>query len=165
MSARSHKLGLVGGAQRVGRHARRDRAEHLAAITDLDGGALDGEPQTLGELVAVRLVAADEHGELFAAVSCRDVGVAHHGAQRGPDTPERVVAGLVPVAIVEFLEVVEVEHDERELAAVAIALRDLMVEIVDEGAVVVEPREPVAERRGREQRLHLVVLALHPAQE
>ncbi len=113
----------------------------------------------------MRLVAADEHGELLAAVARRHVGVAHRVAQRRPDAPQHVVAGLVPVAVVELLEVVEVEHDERELAAVAVDLGDLVVEVVDEGAVVVEAGETVAERRGREQRLHLVVLALHPAEE
>ena len=67
-------------------------------------------------------------------------------AQRRPDAAQQLVAGLVAVAVVELLEVVEVEHEQRELAAVAVDLGDLVVQVVDEGAVVVEAGEAVGER-------------------
>jgi len=113
----------------------------------------------------VGLVTANEHGELLAAVARRHVGVADRGAQGGADAAQKVVAGLVAVLVVELLEVVQVQHDERELAAVAVDLGDLVVQVVDERAVVVQAREPVAQRGGRQQPLHLVVLALDAPQK
>lgn len=56
---------------------------------------------------AGRSVAYD--GELLAAVTMSTAPAAHALQARG-DQPEHLVAGLVPVGVVELLEVVHVEH-------------------------------------------------------
>ena len=50
--------------------------------------------------------------ELLAAVAEGEVGRAHGAADEGPEVREHQVAGLVPVLVVELLEVVEVEQHQ-----------------------------------------------------
>ena len=135
------------------------------AAAQLERRALDRAAHALGELDAVVGVAADQQGELFAAVTGRHVGLADDRLQGGADAFEQVVAGFVAVAVVEALEVVEVEHDQGELAAVAVGLGDLVVQVVGEGAVVVEAGQAVGERRGGQRALALVLVALHAAED
>ena len=62
------------------------------------------------------------------------------------DPAEDLVAGRVPVGVVDLLEAVEVEEDEAEVAAVAAAALELAAEHLVEVAVVVEPGERVLNR-------------------
>ncbi len=57
---------------------------------------------------------------------------------------QQLVAEGVPVAVVDLLEVVEVDHRERELGAVALRTRRLLFEALVEGATIAEPRQRVA---------------------
>ena len=49
-------------------------------------------------------------------------------------------------AVVDQLEIVEVEYEQRQLAAVAVGARDLALEQLVEVALVVEPRERIEVR-------------------
>ena len=57
-----------------------------------------------------------------------------------------VVAGLVPARVVEDLELVEVDEQQRELAVLAARALDLLLEPLVQVAVVVEAREAVGDR-------------------
>ena len=57
------------------------------------------------------------------------------------------------VGVVEALEVVQVQHDQAELAAVALCRAHLRAEVIDEGAVVVDTGQTVGEAGGGERRL------------
>jgi hypothetical protein len=67
--------------------------------------------------VQVRVRADD--GEFLAAVARHYVSVAHHAFEVTGGDLQHAVADFVAVGIVDGLEVVEVEHDQRHLAAVA----------------------------------------------
>src|SRR5204863_1052128 len=94
------------------------------------------------ELVGLR----QEQGELLAA----DAGEAvHRPDQVAGDVAkaaEDVVPGAVAVAVVDALEVVEVEEDERDGQARATLAIDLLLEGLEQEAPVVEPCERVADR-------------------
>ena len=104
----------------------------------------DGVLEPLVQLVCVRdRRLGHDHRELVAADAAGDV--------RRPDDVEDPVGGLgqhrvageMADPVVDRLEVVEVEHDEREGAAVAVGAGDLARERLVEVAAVVQPGESV----------------------
>ena len=117
----------------------------------------------------------EDDGELLAAVAGAEVhAAARHGEEDLPHLAERLVADLVPELVVEHLEVVQVEHQQRERGAVAVGPAALLPQPLLEVAVVVEAGETVAdglllgapvqalvlERRRRQVGEHLQRLAL-----
>ena len=66
------------------------------------------------------------------------------GSNRGPedvgDLDEQLVAVAVAVDVVDPLEVVEVEHDERDGVVLCRGTHDLLPKPIVEGAMVVETR-------------------------
>ena len=60
---------------------------------------------------------------------------------------EHVVARQVPEAVVDLLEVVDVEHHQRQRAPVAMRARDLALDRVQEVALVEDLRQPVDGRQ------------------
>ena len=70
-------------------------------------------------------------------------------AQHVGDLEQRAVAGLVAVLVVELLEAVEIEHEQRERPAGARLARGLAGERELERAAVGEARERVGEGRVR----------------
>ena len=108
-----------------GQLAREARAHHLGAV-----------PGGVGQ----------HDGELLAAVARGDVDAgADVRAEDAADLSEHEVARRVPEAVVEVLEVVDVDHEQRQRQAVALGAGDLLVEALVEVAVVVEPREAVGD--------------------
>ena len=104
----------------------------------------DRERDAVGEelgVVAARL--GQDHGELVAADPAGDVGRADDAAHPLGDLGEHAVAGEVPDPVVDPLEVVEVEHDQRDVALVAPGARDLAPEELVEEPPVVEAGERV----------------------
>ena len=86
----------------------------------LDLLAADRERDPVGEqlgVVAARL--RQDHRELVAADAAGDVGRAHDAAHAVGDLGEHGVAAEVADPVVDPLEVVEVEHDHRDVALVA----------------------------------------------
>jgi hypothetical protein len=94
----------------------------------------------------------EDDRELLAADPRGEVRRPHLALDRPRERLEHAVAGLVAVGVVEPLEVVEVDHDERERAPVAARPRDLLRELAVEVAPVGEPRERVGERDHDEPR-------------
>ena len=86
------------------------------------------------------------HHELLTAVARGEVGATHVADQRSRERREREVAGVMPVGVVEQLEVVDVEHQDRERGSEPFGERDLLSERVDEEAMVVQTGEIVDRR-------------------
>ena len=112
----------VGGAHELGGVARLG-----PAAGDPDGHgdrAREGrelgahqQPQVLGDGERPRLAGAGEHErELLAAEPRRHVAGAARGPQHVGEAPQHVVARVVAERVVDALEVVEVEHQQRQLA-------------------------------------------------
>src|SRR5688572_30976052 len=96
-----------------------------------------GLAEPLGEaLRALEIGLRQEDRELLAAVARGKVDLTDGRAQDVGEGLEDVVAGLVAVAVVDLLEVVEVGEDEREAAAEALGARDLSLERLLEVAAV-----------------------------
>ena len=85
-----------------------------------------------------------DHAELLPAVAADHVDPAQAGGQRVGQRAQDVVADQMPEAVVDVLEVVEVDHGQADLAACAPAALDLVGEAVLEAAVIVEAGEAVA---------------------
>ena len=108
-----------------------------------------GRVETANWSAAVELLGVRERGlgeddrELVAADAAGDVGAADDRAHALGELREHGVAGQVADPLVDRLEVVDVEDDEREPAVVAVRAGDLARERVVEVAPVVEARERV----------------------
>ena len=76
--------------------------------------------QALSQAVGARLGGVGQDGrELLAAIAARVVLVAQRATQGGCDRLQHPVALVVAVGVVEFLEVVDVEHQHRQRQVVA----------------------------------------------
>ncbi len=105
-----------------------------------DGLGRDRESQPLGHFAGLLgSGATEQHEELVAAVANRGVRVAGVLAQKPRDGNERAVACEVPVGVVDLLEAVDVEEDDRRLAP----LNQLTVEVLGENRDV-----PAVEQAG-----------------
>jgi hypothetical protein len=89
--------------------------------------------------------------ELLAAEAGHEVGVVGGGGQRPGDAPQRSVAEQMAIAVVEGLEVVEVDHQDRQPGAAAACRGDavsndnifeLCGATVDDAAQGLMPKEP-----------------------
>src|SRR5581483_12249068 len=89
----------------------------------------------------------EDDRELVAADAAGDVGAADDRAQALRDLAEDGVAAQVADLLVDRLEVVEVEEDERETAVVAVGPLHLLGERLVEVAAVVETRQRIAHRQ------------------
>ena len=80
----------------------------------------------------------EEHDELLAAVSARGVDAADGPRDGARDGRQRGVSSEVPEAVVEALEVVDVEHRDREAPARAARAGELGQGALLEGGAVQE---------------------------
>ena len=86
----------------------------------------DADPEPLGDHRRLRLAGAgQEHREFVAADPGGPVDGADAGADDAGDNPECLVAGEVPGGVVELLEAVEVEDQQRDPVAGAVEPRKL----------------------------------------
>ena len=108
-----HHADAAGAAHFVAvqRHRRRQGAQHFLG----DGLGLLGRPPWL------RAQALEPHHELVATQACHGVVLAHRGHQAPPHFLQQQVALLVPQAVVDQLEVVQVDEHQRALALRALA--------------------------------------------
>ncbi len=95
--------------------------------------------------------AVHEHAELFPAQPADQIAVAHVGADRLGNQLQDLVAAMVAKAIVDGLEVVGVDHEQRVAVRVCAAQRD--IDLGGEGAAVEAIGQPV----GCRKRLELAV--------
>ncbi|KGC54198.1 hypothetical protein DO65_5959 [Burkholderia pseudomallei] len=156
---------LVGGAQDfvdgvavapVLRHADAHGHGRVLAV-DAERCVRDRGPHPLGD--AARRVgehARQQHHE-FLAADARDVVVrANRGEALAHEIAQHDVADLMAVVVVDRLEVVEIEREQRERGAVAFRARDLRLHLLDELAPVGRARQRIG---GREV-LELLIGAL-----
>ena len=110
---------------------------------------------------ACSLVALDgEQRELVAAVARGDVVGAGPAAQRVADAAQHLVADQVAVLLVDLLEVVEVEEDQREVAAGhARGALDLAQQALVQRRVVEAAGQPVGARGLRDRGVEAGVAA------
>ncbi len=149
---RSHRLmrGVQGARLMVGERGKLSAqagAHARGAERAGEGIRADGR-QGGGDAIAValglQLRAAGQHdGELFAPESADDGVGASGGAQHLGDTPQGAVAGHMPVAIVELLEVIEVDDHDREVAASRARVIKRALEGRHERAAIQQARERI----------------------
>ena len=102
---------------------------------------LGGVAQALGELErAPRAGVGQDDRELVAAHPVGDVRAASGGPDRLGQGLQALVAGLVAVGVVDRLEVVEVEQDQRQRHPGAAHALQLARDVLVEGAVVAQAR-------------------------
>ena len=160
---------LVGALHEVGRvldvlgplgHADGDRDRDLGAL-EPEGRALDRAPELLGEVNrALERDLGHDHRELLAAGPRGHVVAAHLVAHQRAELAEHRVAREVAEGVVDLLEVIDVEEDQREAARVAAGAGGLALERLVEVALVVQLGEAVHRHQPVDL---LVVLRLHVA--
>ena len=122
--------------------ARRDR--HRPAVLELD--RRDPGEHRLGDRDPVRLaVPGQEQRELVSA----DPEALAAGAQAARDPGEHLVAGRMAVAVVDRLEVVDVEEDDRDRRADRVGTVERMLEPLEEVPRVAETGERIGQRETR----------------
>ena len=115
-----------------------DRGRHRDALAlERQAALADRLEHALGDaLRGVAVGVAQQHGELVAAEAGHDVRLADAVVQRAADRADDLVAGLVAAGVVDVLEAVEVEQEERALAAVAGGVGDELGQLLVEAAAV-----------------------------
>ena len=101
--------------------------------------------------------------ELVAPVAGDRVDLAEFLAQQRRDRLEHLVADEVSERVIDVLEAVDIEHDDAEEVAVALAAGDLGIRDGERVAAVVHPGELVGDREPFELLERLAQLALHQA--
>jgi hypothetical protein len=137
----AHEVGVVRGLPEL---ARAGRQREPAVVGDR--ALADRAPALLRD--ALGLVAVDagqEQRELVAADAREQLARPRVAAEPLRDRREHRVAGLVPVRVVDLLELVDVEHDERERRPLAMRPLDVLDEPLLQPAVVSEAGERVGE--------------------
>ena len=100
-----------------------------------------------------------DHRELLAAVAREDVLGADRLRHHAGDGGQHGVTGQVTVGVVDLLEVVDVDEQQRQRLLVPDREADLRVQAIDEVAAVEGRRQAVAQRR-LEQLLLIVLVDL-----
>src|SRR5262249_11132413 len=112
----------VGGLAAPGWAGHADADRHEPALGMRNRKVLDDAAQARGgERGGVERLLGEEDEELLAAVAVDGVAAAHRGGEGGADAAQQMVTLEVAGAVVEALEVVDV--DERDAPAMAVALR------------------------------------------
>ena len=119
------------------------RREHDLARGDPLQGLLDSARQALG-LLAVGL--GRDHRELVPALAEDRVLGSDLEVDHRADDREQQVADQVALGLVDLLEVVEVEAQQRELAVAALVTRGLVPQSLDQRAVIPDAGEAVLGR-------------------
>ena len=89
----------------------------------------------------------------FLASDPEDLVLGSHDAHEdAPHRAEDLVAGKVPVPVVDLLEVVEIEDDEGKPRRLVLRVVQSLLEMLVEGALVGETRQGVAPRLGMRER-------------
>jgi hypothetical protein len=132
---------VAGQAELADAGADREVADALERL------ALDGQTGALGGGVGAGAVRrGQDPGELLAADAGDVLAATRHRPEAAAQLGEHAIAGRMAVAVVDVLEVVDVEDHEAERHAVAPAARDLVAQALLEAAVVDQPRQRVVRR-------------------
>ena len=147
VGARQQALGVAGGAQVADPHRRGDRqAARERGVVDRRAQALGGDQRALGGVVG------QQPGELLAADAPDGVDRPRGAGDPRGGLGQHAIAGRMAVDVVDRLEVVEVDDDQAQRAAVARAALGLGRQPLAERALVQQPRQPVVRRAVGEHR-------------
>ncbi len=149
------ELARVGGVLGALRDPDRDRDP--AGEAELDPVEALGQPGREGDR-ALLAAAGDDHGELLAADPADDVCRADARAEVVGEVRQHVVSDGMPEDVVDLLEVVDVDHHDRDVRVLCRGQRQLAAEALVEVAVVVEPGERVGLRLALEPRADVRVV-------
>ena len=135
----------------LGRHRRsveqRDAEAHghrAPPAVELRGALADVVEQALAERLRLVLVGhREQHGALVAAEAGDRVGGAQALEQHAGHPDDQLVAGVVAERVVDRLEVVDVEHEQRAAGAVARHLGEVAADLELEAAPVEQTRQRV----------------------
>ena len=104
-----------------------------------------GSTHERGLLGRVALEVGEQDQELVAALACDDVRLSDRGAQPRPDGLQQLVAGRMPEAVVDQLEVVEVDEQNGCAFARSTCARECRVQMLEKRSSVRQARQRVAE--------------------
>src|SRR6185369_12709803 len=108
----------------------------------------DSISQSLGNFVATLFTRLNkQHGKLFAADSGSKIDAARAFAQDPTDATYRLVTCIVTKAIVEILELVDVDHQQTERMAKALHTPDFALELPLKSSAICETRQVVRKCR------------------
>src|SRR5687768_16885157 len=142
---REDLLGAPGLREGGDSEARRHRGTVAADLRQPK--AQERRLESAGELLAAdQIRLGEQDGELLPAVADGEVEVADVLAEHVGEAPQHLVSGLVAVAVVDLLEVVEVGEHEGERVAEPLGAAHLDGERLGEAAAVGELGELVGDR-------------------
>src|SRR3954469_16986569 len=140
-----HERGRAVAVLRVDGDADRDRHDEITGSA-VQGPRPDPLADALGEMLRTFLAGLRQHDdELLAAVAGHLVDLANLFPDPVRDLDEHCVAHQVPMRVVDLLEAVEVQHQQRQRPAEARSTVDLACQRLLEEAVVAEPGQPVGD--------------------
>ena len=151
-------------------HADGDR-ERVRPVGDRPAGERAAEDPPPDRHGIVQVAVGEHERELVAADPEPAVPSPHVAGQDPGGRDEQRVARRVPLRVVELLQVVDVDVQERERPVVRARDGDLLRQLLLERPVVAEAREPVAQRvqAGAVERLAqpvaLLVEPFHPVED
>ena len=136
-------------------------ARTKSCLSSIVTGALDGLLEALGDVGGVlgALDVLEQHGELVAAEPGGGVGRAERREQPLADLAEHLVSDGVAEAVVDRLEVVEVDEHDAHRRALLRAPRQRVRDAIGEECAVREPGDRVVERLVGELPLERLALA------
>ena len=120
-----------------------------AAATEHEAQAIDRvfQRSRLGTRVSLTEI-PQQHRELVAAEAADHVGGTYLVRYRGNDRLQHLVAGRVPEGIVDRLEAVDVEHDQRAGRLIALDEGERPGELALEAATIEDVEQEVGLGRG-----------------
>ena len=126
---------------------RETNAQRRAGGAGIRRQLVDATAQTFGDFPRRSRVAADQqHGELIAGVTKHLIGVAYTGPQHAGHLLQYPVARAVPGPIIDVLQVVDVDHQQRQVSVIPLGTADLAGQCVVENAPVGKPGQRVCGR-------------------
>src|ERR1700690_4099201 len=94
---------------------------------------------------AVQFGGGQDHDELLASKAADNIFSANAPAQKRCRLAQHGVAGIVSVGVVEFLEVVEIKHEDSQGLLGAHGAADFAIESLFQIAAVVKSSERIAD--------------------
>ena len=147
--------GGIGGAQHgldtlagvIDRHQADADADPEAAVLPAQAQVFDRLEHGIGDAPGLlHLAALQEHAEFVAAEAGQRVALAHHALQDAPDLAQELVAGDVAAAVVDRLELIEIEVAQRVFDAFRARHEERVSEAFLERAPVDQPGQRIMVR-------------------
>ena len=95
----------------------------------------------------LEIILGQDHGKLLAADSGSEIYAARSGLQRFCQPTDRLIAGLMPVSIIDLLEMIYIEQEQAERSLITLRARDLALQLALEAATIGEARQMIRKSR------------------